>query len=268
MPAGDAPFGALPAGLASRDAGEDATLSPRARALVDRVTTTDGELRRLLELRVPDLIGWGGLRVAERYVEAVARVAALEAERVPGSSALATAVARGLHKLTAYKDEYEVARLHVAALATLPRGTKIAFHLHPPLLRALGLRRKLKLGRWFVPALRLLRHGRVLRGTPLDPFGRAHVRRVERALPAEYLALLDAALERLSPATLALAVEFAELPELVRGYEEIKLAGVERFHARGEELRARLAAGEAGAAIRVTRVTPPVPAIASGEEPR
>ena len=215
-------------------------LTPRARGLVDAVGADDGELRRLLELRVPDLIGWGGMRPARRYAGAVARVRAVEAERVPGSSALAEAVARGLHKLLAYKDEYEVARLHLDGLAALPPGAKIRFHLHPPLLRALGMQRKLKLGRWFVPAFRALWRARVLRGTPLDPFGYAHVRRVERALPGEYLALVELALERLDAETLPVALEVAALPELVRGYEEIKLAGVERFRTRAAELRDRL----------------------------
>jgi indolepyruvate ferredoxin oxidoreductase len=159
---------------------------------------------------------------------------------VPESTALVEGVARGLHKLMAYKDEYEVARLHLEGLATLPRGAQIHFLLHPPLLRALGLRRKLRLGRWFVPAFRLLRRARVLRGTPLDPFGRTRVRRVERALPGEYLELVELALARLEPATLPLALEVAALPELVRGYEQIKLAGVERFRTRGAELRERL----------------------------
>jgi indolepyruvate ferredoxin oxidoreductase len=107
-------------------------------------------------------------------------------------------------------------------------------------LRALGLSRKLAFGGWFVPFLRALRRGRVVRGTRLDPFGYAHVRRTERALPGEYVALLDAALPRLGPETLDLAVEVAELPEFVRGYEQIKLDGVERFRARGAELRAQL----------------------------
>jgi indolepyruvate ferredoxin oxidoreductase len=88
--------------------------------------------------------------------------------------------------------------------------------------------------------LRALRHGRRLRGTPLDPFGRSAVRRVERALPGEYMTLVEQALAKLSPATLEQAIEIAELPDLVRGYEEIKLAGVERFRARGAELSARL----------------------------
>ena len=72
------------------------------------------------------------------------------------------------------------------------------------------MRRKLKLGGWFLPVLRLLHHGRRLRGTAFDPFGYAHVRRVERSLPGEYLTLVDRALERLSPDTLATAIEIAQ----------------------------------------------------------
>jgi indolepyruvate ferredoxin oxidoreductase len=209
---------------------------------VDAVAPAPGELRRLLELRIPDLVGWGGLGAAAAYADAVARVHAVESERIPGSTELTEAVARGLHKLTAYKDEYEVARLHVEGLAALPAGARYRFHLHPPLLRALGMQRKLALGRWFTPVLRALRHGRRLRGTPFDPFGHTRVRRVERALPGEYLALVELALANLTDDTLEPALEVAALPELVRGYEEIKLAGVERFRARGAELSDQLKA--------------------------
>ena len=230
-------------------AARDAPPSSVAAALIERVAPEpDAQLRRLLELRVPDLIGWGGRRAAERYVDALAHVREREQAAIPGSTALTEAVARGLHKLTAYKDEYEVARLHVLGAAALPRGTRVTFHLHPPLLRALGLKRKLRLrGRWFLPVLRALRHGRVLRGTPLDPFGHARVRRVERALPGEYLALIDRALARLDAATLPLALELAALPELVRGYEQIKLAGVERLRARAAELTPQLDDGREAA---------------------
>jgi indolepyruvate ferredoxin oxidoreductase len=221
-------------------------LAGAARELVDRVAPEDGELRRLLEIRVPDLLGWGGTKAARGYVEQIARVRAIESERLPGSSEVTEAVARGLHKLTAYKDEYEVARLHLEGLTALPSGARVWIHLHPPLLRALGMRRKLRLGRWFVPALVLLRAGRRLRGTPLDPFGPTHVRRVERALPGEYLDLVNRALVRLTPGTLPIALEIAALPDLVRGYENIKLSGVERLRTRAAELVARLesAAGE------------------------
>jgi indolepyruvate ferredoxin oxidoreductase len=223
---------------------------PPAHALVDLVAPEEGELRRLLAVRVDDLLGWGGKHVAERYVREVARVRAAEEMSVPGSTVLAEAVAHGLHKLIAYKDEYEVARLQVKGLRDLPRGSKVSFHLHPPLLRALGLKRKLRLGPWFTPCLRVLQHGRHLRGTPLDPFGYAHVRRVERDLPHRYLSLVDRALERLSADTLPVALGIAQLPDLVRGYEQIKLDGVERFHSRAAELLEQL--GRAGGADSAT----------------
>jgi indolepyruvate ferredoxin oxidoreductase len=148
----------------------------------------------------------------------------------------------------AYKDEYEVARLHLDAAerarldASLGDGAKIWFNLHPPLLRALGMKRKLKLGRWFVPAFRLMRSMRGLRGTALDPFGHTKVRRTERKLVGEYEQLVELAIGRLSPDTHAAALELCELPDLVRGYEEIKLRGVERFRERAAELTEALGA--------------------------
>ena len=42
--------------------------------------------------------------------------------------------------------------------------------------------------------LQVLSHGRFLRGTPFDPFGYSRVRRVERSLPGEYVALVEQAL--------------------------------------------------------------------------
>jgi indolepyruvate ferredoxin oxidoreductase len=201
-------------------------LSRFERALVDRVAPAAGELRRVVELRVPDLVGWGGQAAAERYVDGLERVAA------HGDEAVTIAAARGLHKLIAYKDEYEVARLHLDGLRDLPEGAEVKFLLHPPVLRALGMERKLRLGAWFIPAFRALRAGRRLRGTAFDPFGRAEVRRVERALPGEYLSLVEAGFAR------GVALEVAELFDVVRGYEDIKLRNVARFRERAAELLA------------------------------
>jgi indolepyruvate ferredoxin oxidoreductase len=140
----------------------------------------------------------------------------------------------------AYKDEYEVARLHLKpafhaetrALFTAPR--RVTWHLHPPLLRALGLRRKLRLGPWFRPALRALRGLRRLRGTPLDPFGHAAVRREERRLVPWYRELVADALRGADGH--AVAVELARLPESIRGYEDIKLRSIAAARARATAL--------------------------------
>jgi indolepyruvate ferredoxin oxidoreductase len=112
--------------------------------------------------------------------------------------------------------------------------------LHPPLLRALGLKRKLKLGSWFVPAFRLLYRMRRLRGTRLDPFGRARVRRVERELIEEYEQLVAEALTLLAPDNHADIVELLALPDLVRGYEEIKLRNVALYRKRVRAAMKRL----------------------------
>jgi indolepyruvate ferredoxin oxidoreductase len=160
---------------------------------------------------------------------------------VPDDSRLSEAVARYLFKLMAYKDEYEVARLHLKAdlgrrLADeFPGGVRVQYNLHPPLLRALGLTRKLKFGTWFDGAFRALSGMKGLRGTALDPFGRAEVRRVERALPGEYRGLIERALQGLSRDTYERAVRAARLPDLIRGYEDIKLRNVEKYR---EEVRA------------------------------
>jgi indolepyruvate ferredoxin oxidoreductase len=216
-----------------------------ARTLVDSLAATGTELHRLLEVRVPELVAYQGRSYAERYADALRVVQTAERERAPGRSELVEAVARNLFKLMAAKDEYEVARLHLDAVERArlrdelgPRA-KVAFMLHPPLLRALGLRRKLRLGAWFVPVLRLLRRMRRLRGTALDPFGKTRLRRIERALPGEYEQLVGDALSTLGPATHARAVELAELPDLIRGYEAIKLRNVERFRERAAALRAQ-----------------------------
>ena len=195
-------------------------------------------LEGILEVRVPELTAYQNKRYAEEYAEFVRGVTALEQERTPGSDAIAESVARHLFKLMAYKDEYEVARLHLAAL---PAEGRFWFHLHPPILRALGMKRKIKLGRWFVPAFRMLRAMRRLRGKAIDPFGHAKVRRLERELIGEYRELVSRALEHLSPETEALVLEICDLPDGIRGYEEIKLRSVVRFRKNAERLERRLA---------------------------
>ncbi|HYP47024.1 MAG TPA: indolepyruvate ferredoxin oxidoreductase family protein, partial [Thermoleophilaceae bacterium] len=208
----------------------------------------EGELRALVERRVAELCDYQDLRYARRYAETLRRVHVAEQERAPGHTQLTEAVARQLYKLMAYKDEYEVARLHLDTVeqakleSEFGADAKVWFNLHPPLLRSLGLERKLKLGPWFTPAFRTLRGMRRLRGTALDPFARAEVRRVERELIAEYEGLVAEALAHLSPQTHATAVELCELPDVIRGYEEIKLRGVALFRERAEPLRKRLGA--------------------------
>lgn len=209
-------------------------LTPAAQALVDSVGA-DGELNRLLTIRVPELMAYQDEGYARDYVAWVKRVYEAEQWAVAGETRLSEAVARQLFKLMAYKDEYEVARLHLrpefgaAVAAQFGEGARVTYKLHPPFLRALGMQKKLNLGGWFTPFLRLLAGMRRLRGTPLDVFGYAAVRRVERGLIAEYRGLLDELVLDLTREGYETAVSLANLPDMIRGYEQIKLDNVARF---------------------------------------
>jgi indolepyruvate ferredoxin oxidoreductase len=193
----------------------------------------DGEVRRLVERRAADLVEYQGERLADDYVDVVARVAVAE-RAVTTSTRLSEAVARNLYKLTAYKDEYEVARLltdpaFLAETAEAFPDAAVSYQLHPPVLRALGRTRKMSFGPGTHGALRALARMRFLRGTVADPFGYLHVRKVERALRDHYRALVADLARELTAETHDRAVRIAELPDLVRGYEEVKLGNVERY---------------------------------------
>jgi indolepyruvate ferredoxin oxidoreductase len=211
--------------------------SRRARSVAAKLvaaTTLPDDVRAICEPRAADLVDYQDRALAARYVAYIEQVS--EAERAAtGTTDLARAVARGFYKLLAYKDEYEVARLHlkvdIAARASDQLGVlvDVTYHLHPPMLRALGMKKKLEVGSWIRPAFRVLRAMRRVRGTALDVFGYAKLRRIERALPGEYAAAVDSSLARLTVATKDDALVVANAADLVRGYEHIKLANIERF---------------------------------------
>ncbi|WP_405393804.1 indolepyruvate ferredoxin oxidoreductase family protein [Microbispora hainanensis] len=205
-------------------------------------------LEETLAVRIADLTGYQNAAYARSYEKDVREVAALAAERAgeEAGARIGLAYARGLHKLMAYKDEYEVARLHLDPVERARRerefgpGATVSVLLHPPLLRAMGLKRKIRLRRSAGVVFRGLRAARVLRGTAFDVFGHAAVRRVERTLVVEYRELMRRALDRLTPATAAAVAEIAALPDLIRGYEDIKLARVAEFRDRAATLLAEL----------------------------
>ncbi len=220
----------------------------RAAAIIRGVGAAPGsELERLLTVRVPELIAYQGVGHARAYAGFVRSVH----ERAPDSDAVSEAVARHLFTLMAYKDEYEVARLLLDPVQRarlrdeFGPDARISYMLHPPILSALGVKRKLAFGEWFDPALRGLRALRVVRGTPLDVFGRTEVRRVERELVGEYRALVEFALPHLA-SSLADVLAACELPAGIRGYEDVKLAAVARFREQAAALRARLTGGAPG----------------------
>jgi indolepyruvate ferredoxin oxidoreductase len=196
---------------------------------------------------VQELTAFQDKACAQEYASFVERVRAREAA-VTGGDALARTVAEYLYKLTAYKDEYEVARLSLdpaldaAVRAQFGEGARYSYRLHPPVLRALGLKHKVSLGPWFRPAFAALVAMRRLRGTALDPFGYTEVRRTERALITQYREVIDDLLADLTEGNHELALEIAALPDMIRGYEHIKLANVRAYHEKLAGLRAAFTA--------------------------
>jgi indolepyruvate ferredoxin oxidoreductase len=141
----------------------------------------------------------------------------------------------------AYKDEYEVARLLLSGrgrvAAQFGDDAKVTWNLYPPTMRAMGLSRKMRFGRWSVPLLWMMSKFKDLRGTALDPFGHSKVRRAERALVKEYLDVIDEASALLADDP-EKAVALVGLIDQVRGFEQIKLDNIDRYHDALAEVRA------------------------------
>jgi indolepyruvate ferredoxin oxidoreductase len=195
----------------------------------------DDALRAIVARCHGDLVDYQDRRYADRYLARLRTCFA--AERASGGDGRFTrTVADQLHRVMAYKDEYEVARLALDGRQRLSKSLgapidSVTYHLHPPVLRALGMRRKLRLQRTAGPVFRLLRAAKRLRGTPLDPFGRAAMRRSERALIAGYEVLVDELAASLSAANLESSTHLAGLVEMVRGYESVKQRNLDAYAA-------------------------------------
>ncbi len=197
-------------------------------------------LEQKIDFRAAQLADYQNRALARKYRALVARA----------PEPLREAVALGYHKLLAYKDEYEVARLHLSTLAKAGEefepGFRPVFHLAPPMLTGTGpdgRPKKRAFGPWMLPAFRLLARMKPLRGTPLDPFGRSAERRMERALIAQYEADMAEVLPAVTPATMEMAEALARLPLQIRGFGPVKEASAKAAAARREELLAAFRAG-------------------------
>jgi indolepyruvate ferredoxin oxidoreductase len=198
-------------------------------------------LPELIEARAAALVDYQSPAYAARYLSVIREVVARETAVAGRAGALSRAAAEGLFRLMAYKDEYEVARLHVAA----GYASGAAFHMSPPLITRIdqrtGRRNKVAVPGWLaLPLFRLLRRGKAVRGTALDPFGYQAERRAERALIEQYIADLRSALATLRPETLETAVGLASLPDLIRGFGPVKDNARTKAQSRRAELLAAL----------------------------
>ncbi len=198
----------------------------------------------LVAKRVEFLSDYQDAAYAQRYRAFVEQVRA--AESPLNSTRLSEAVARYLFKLMAYKDEYEVARLHtdpkfVQKLAAQFEGDyKIVHHLAPPLLAKKNDKGELvkrPFGSWVRPAFGLLAKLKGLRGGAFDIFGRTEERRMERQLIVDYRASIETLLAKgLTSERLSLATEIARVPEEIRGYGHVKERHVKAARAKWDAL--------------------------------
>ena len=203
-------------------------------------------LDELIARRAAHLTDYQDAAYAKRYTALVERVRAAETGVAPGMSLLTEAVARGYHKLLAYKDEYEVARLYTQTdfLARIEEqfegDYKLVFHLAPPTLAdkdaTTGELKKKTYGPWMLKAMRTLARFRSLRGGLLDPFARSHDRKLDRELIADYERILEEIIAGLEQSNLETAVELANIPDRIRGFGHVR----ERYVASARKRQAEL----------------------------
>jgi indolepyruvate ferredoxin oxidoreductase len=203
--------------------------------------------------RVAFLTRYQDAAYAAQYAAFVEKVRLAETQSCGAQGmALSEAVARYLFKLMAYKDEYEVARLHTdpaftdQVAAMFEGDYRIVHHLAPPALarrNAQGELVKRPFGAWMRRAMGLLCRLKGLRGTALDPFGRTPERRMERALIEEYRAGIEALLPDLNDTNRALAVDIARVPEEIRGYGHVKERHAAAARLKWDALRRRWSDG-------------------------
>ncbi len=173
------------------------------------------------------------------------------AEATLNKTTLTEAVARNLFKLMAYKDEYEVARLHtdtafLQKINSMFEGDyTLNYHLAPPLIaktNAKGELQKQKFGPLMLTGFKVLKHFKWLRGSALDVFGYTEERRTERALIAQYQSSVDTMLGQLNTSNHALALEMARIPEQIKGFGHVKARNLAAAREKWNSLKAQWSA--------------------------
>ncbi|MBY6156943.1 indolepyruvate ferredoxin oxidoreductase family protein [Pseudooceanicola nitratireducens] len=225
--------------------GRWAVLHPEeaAKRASSKVAALPPSLSDRIDIRAEQLVAHTGRRLAKRYRKLVEGIE---------DETLRLAVAKGYHKLLAYKDEYEVARLLLdteeRAREEFEGDFRMSYHMAPPILSKTGPDGrpvKRKFGPGMKRGLKMLAAMKGLRGTPLDPFGRTEERRMERALIKQYEADMAEVLPKVTPATHDIAVALAGLPLKIRGYGPVKQANEAQAAKEREALLASFRAGGA-----------------------
>ncbi len=169
------------------------------------------------------------------------------------------AVAKGYHKVLAYKDEYEVARLlsgtKAKASDEFSGNLRLKYHLSPPFLSGTGPDGRTK-KRAFGDRMEVLWHMlarlKSVRGTAFDPFGYAKERRMERALIDQYENDMKWVLKAGRGGNQA-AVALAELPLQIAGFGPVKAENARKAALRRDKLLDELEAAGRESAVGETQ---------------
>ena len=221
--------------VADTGASGPAPLTGKLASMAEAIGGGD-ELQEVLAYRMPELEAFQNTKYAKQYADQIAAVRHAERAVVGDRTDLSETAARMLYKVMAYKDEYEVARLALKsdigerAKERFGPNAKVSFQLKPPTLKNAGYDKKIAIPETAARAMfEGLARTKRLRGKALDPFGRTEERRLERELIGEYRELLATLLSKLTADNYEQAVEIAGLFDMVRGFDDIKLANIERY---------------------------------------
>jgi indolepyruvate ferredoxin oxidoreductase len=231
----------LLASLEDANSDDDGPKAPALTGAMAKMADAIGggaQLREVLAWRLPELVDYQNKAYAQQYTDDMVAARRAESAAVGDRTDFSETVAAMLYKVMAYKDEYEVARLALKsnvndqARARFGPNASVSYQLKPPTLKAAGFDKKIGIPETAGKAMfqGLLRTKR-LRGTKLDPFGRTEERRIERELIDEYRSLVTRLSGSLTAENYDRAVQIAGLYDMVRGYDTVKLANVEKYRA-------------------------------------
>lgn len=206
-------------------------------------TEVNTELLIFVTLLTAELIDYQNRSLGVRYVTTLVPLMRRELEvasEISGfsraASGLSCAATLHLFRIMAYKNEYEVARLHLNPKFQSEIGRMVMGHhkkhylLQPSILKSLGLKGKIRAWPFLAdPTFHVLRAMKVVRDTPLDSFGHADMRKIERSLVKEYCSIIADMTTRLNGDNIEPALRLLESPVLIRGYADVKLAWLERY---------------------------------------
>ena len=192
---------------------------------IEESPTQEG-LDEIIARRAAFLTGYQDAAYGARYR------ARIEGLRGVLPDALVIEAAKSLFRLMAVKDEYEVARLHMETgfdevlRREFEGDFKVNYHMAPPILPlgrdGRGRPRKMRMGPWLRPVLRVLARMKGLRNGPFDPFRFSVDRKLDRALLTWFEGVLDQVAAGYAPDTEEACAALVKAPQDIRGYGPVR----------------------------------------------